>query len=140
MAAELKPTSSEQSMASLVGDIISDAQSLIKQQFELLGREVQLEVQRAKTAAISLGVGIAVATVGGFLLLMMIVHLLAANTTLPLWGCYGVVGGTLAALGAGFFLFGRKEASDVTLAPPPQSAESIKENWQWLKGQTISKV
>jgi len=133
-------TTSQPSMASLVGDIIGDAQKLIKQQFELLGRELHLEIRRAQSAAISLGVGIVVAGTGLLLLVLALVHLLNNYTTIPLWGCYGVVGGVLVALGGGFLLFGKKEASDVALAPPPRTAETLKENWQWLKRQTTSKA
>jgi len=132
------PNSTDSSMASLVGDIITDAQNLIKQQFALLTRELQLEVRHAKRAAISLGVGAVIAGVGAILILVMLVNVLNVYAEVPLWGCYGIVGGSTAALGCGLLLFGKKEASEVAVAPPPQTAETIKENLQWLKRQTTS--
>lgn len=126
-------TSAEPSMASLVSGIIADAQVLLKQQFALLRRELQQELRQARTAAISLGVGVAILAVGAMLLIVMLVHLLQVSTQLPLWGCYGIVGGLLALIGGGFLAFARSEAADVELAPPPQTAEAIKENVEWLK-------
>jgi len=137
MATDLKP-SIEPSIASLVGGIVTDAQDLMKQQFALLRREVQTELRQAKMAAISLSIGICLAAIGGLILLFMLVHLLNAVAGLPLWSCYGIVGGGLTIIGLGFFFLGKREAADVELAPPPRTAETIKENWQWLKGQTIS--
>lgn len=138
MAPELKESTNGPSMASLVGGIITDAQELIKQQFALFRREIQLELRQAKNAAISLSVGVGLAAIGGFLLLFMLIHLLNYMTELPLWACYGIVGGGILLVGVIAILVGRNEAAHVELAPPPQTAETLKENWQWLKGETIS--
>jgi hypothetical protein len=131
-------TSSEPSITALVTGIISDGQELIKQQFALLRREVEEEIEQAKTAALFLALGAGIVAVGGLLLAFLLVYLLANTTTIPLWGCFGIVGGGLATIGALCLYFGRREAADVVLTPPPQTAEAIKENVQWLKEQTTS--
>src|SRR5437879_945908 len=92
------------SVSSLVGGIITDAQQLIRQELALAKREMQEEVNKAKTAAVSLAAGGALALLGGVLLCLMVVYLLhwLTNTTnehFPLWACYGVVGGLLALVG-----------------------------------------
>jgi len=40
-----------------------------------------------------LGLGIGVVAIGGISLMLMLVKVLAAFTEIPLWGCYGIVGG-----------------------------------------------
>lgn len=83
---------SEPSLVSLLGGIANDAKELLLQEVALAKLEVQHELLKAKTAAISLGIGIGTIATGGLLLLFMLVHLLAAFTIVPLWGCYGIVG------------------------------------------------
>ena len=53
----------------------------------------------------------------------MLVHAIQSGTGLSLGTSYGIVGGLLAGIGAGFLGFGRKKAEAVPLAPPPQTAE-----------------
>jgi hypothetical protein len=47
----------------------------------------------------SLGIGIGLAAIGGWLLILMLVHLLQALTAFPLWACYGLVGGCWPQVG-----------------------------------------
>jgi hypothetical protein len=69
------------------------------------------------------------------LFLLFIAHALAAYSTIPLWGSYALVGVVTSAIGLGLTLVAKKEASDVHLMPPPQTAAAIKENYQWIAGQ-----
>jgi hypothetical protein len=126
----------EPTLTALVSGIINDAQELIRQQFHLLRSEIRQELRQARNAAISMGLGVATAAVGALLLILMVVHVIAAYTPIPPWGSYGIVGGALVAIGGGFLYFGQREAADVELAPPPQTAEALKENLAWLKRQT----
>jgi len=137
MATDLQ-TDREPSVAALVGGIVGDVQNLIGQQFTLLRREIEQELRQAKRATISLSAGTAIAAFGGVLLLVMLVHALHAGTALPLWGCYGIVGGGVTAIGAGLLIYGRREAADVHLVKPPETAEAMKENLQWLSNPTTS--
>src|SRR5581483_10592956 len=97
--------------------------------------EVQNELRKTKTAAVSLGVGISVTAVGGVLLLLMLVHLLHALTDLPLWGCYGIVGGVLVVAGLIMLYTGKKAAEQIEVVPQ-ETVETMKENEQWIKEQT----
>jgi len=65
----------------------------------------------------------------------MVVHVLNKATRLPLWSCYGLVGGALGAAGAGLLAAGRREAEGVRLVPA-QTMEALKENVEWIKEQT----
>jgi hypothetical protein len=55
--------------------------------------ELRLELRTIIRAVMSLGLGIGLAAIGGWLLILMLVHLLQALPVLPLWACYGLAGG-----------------------------------------------
>jgi hypothetical protein len=126
----------ESSLAALIGSIINDAKDLLLHEFTMAKLEVQDELNKAKAAAISLGVGAGISAVGGLLLILMFVHLLQAFTDIPLWGCYGIVGTLLLVLGIGVLLTGKKTAKEIDVVP--QTVETLKENAQWIKEQTTS--
>jgi Putative Actinobacterial Holin-X, holin superfamily III len=117
----------------LVSGIIRDAQDLLNQQFRLFRTEIKQEVRQLRTGIVSVCVGVGITALGTLLLLGMLVHALATYTSIPLWGCFGIVGGTLTVVGLGFLFGGRKSVADVHLAPPPVSAQALKENVEWLK-------
>jgi hypothetical protein len=110
----------------LVGETITDFEKLIGQHFDLLRGELQQELEKAGRAAVSLGAGAGATTLGGVLGAMMLVHLLHDATRLPLWVCYGAVGGLLGAAGSGLLWQGARAASDVRLIPR-QTAEVVRE-------------
>ena len=125
------------SFVSLIGGMANDAKELLLQEVALTKLEVQYELLKAKTAAIALGIGIGTIAMGGLLLLFMLVHVLAAYTVVPLWGCYGIVGSPLVILGGVLLATGKTKAEEVDVVPP-QTAQRIKESAQWLTKQTTS--
>jgi Putative Actinobacterial Holin-X, holin superfamily III len=82
----------------------------------------------------SLGIGIGIAAVGGLLLILMLVHLLHALAALPLWVCYGIVGGLCAAGGIMLLVVGKNKLASVHLAPQ-EAVGTMKENVLWIKTQ-----
>ena len=130
-------TMSEPGLASLVSGIISDAQALLKQEVALARSEVTQEIRKTRDALISLGIGIAIATVGGLLLVLTLVHLLnwLTDGQLPLWACYGIIGALMVIIGGAVFFIGSHKASEINIVPR-QTMETMKENVQWIKNQT----
>jgi uncharacterized membrane protein len=128
---------SEPSFVSLVGGIANDAQELLLQEMALTKLEVQYELRKAKTAAIALGIGIGTIATGGISLMLMLVHVLAVFTAVPLWGCYGMVGSVLVVLGGVLLAAGETKAEELDVVPQ-QTVERIKESAQWLTKQTTS--
>jgi hypothetical protein len=128
---------SEPSFVSLLGGIANDAKELLLQEVALTKLEVQYELRKAKTAAIALGIGIGTIAMGGLLLMLMLVHVLAAFTVVPLWGCYGIVGSPLVLLGGVLLARGKTKAEEMDVLPP-QTVERMKESAQWLTKQTPS--
>ena len=125
------------SVSSLVGGIISDAQQLIRQEMMLARRELQEEVNKAKMAAVSLAAGAVTALIGGILLCVALAELISwlSDNHIPLWGSYALVGGLLAGVGVLLLYIARNKASDIHLVPP-QTAQTMRENVQWIKNQT----
>jgi hypothetical protein len=128
---------SEPSLVALVGGIMNDAKDLLVQEWTMTKLEVQGGLRKAKTAAITLGIGIGVVTVGGVLLLLVLVQVLATFTVIPLWECYGLVGSGLVVLGAVLLKVGKHKAETLDMIPQ-QTAETMKETTHWLTEQTTS--
>ena len=105
-------THAEPSWASMLAGIAEDAKQLLLQEVALTKLEVRYELVKAKSAAIALGIAIGIIAIGSMLLALMLVHGLAALTAVPLWGCYGIVGGGFAAIGAGVLLFAKSSTVD----------------------------
>jgi hypothetical protein len=124
------------SLAALLGGIMKDAKDLLVQELTLAKLEGQDEVRQIKTAALSLGIGVGVAAVGGILLSVMLVHVLAAYTDIPLWGCYGIVGSVFGVLGWVLLASGKHKIEEIDVMP--QTVETMKENAQWLREQMTS--
>jgi Putative Actinobacterial Holin-X, holin superfamily III len=121
----------EPSVAVLLGGIVNDVKALLVQELALAKLEVQDTLGKAKTAAVALGIGMGVVAIGGVLLVLMLVQVLAAYTKLPLWGRYGVVGGVLVVLGGVLLAMGKRQAEEIDVVPQ-RTLETIKENVQWL--------
>lgn len=91
----------------LVSGIINDVHLLTKQQLALFRHEIKGEIGHAREAGSLVAVGLAIVAMGSVLLCAMLVHLLARMAPdLPVWGCYGIVGSPIAALGAILCLVG----------------------------------
>jgi hypothetical protein len=121
-------------MTRLVGLIVHDSERLLGQHARLLRSELRHGLRRVPPAVASIGAGAGLAAVGGGLGLLMLVHALHRSTRLPLWGCYGLVGGTLAAVGAGLMASGVRQAAGISLVPR-ETLGAFREDVQWIKNQ-----
>jgi hypothetical protein len=122
-------------MSSLLGGIANDLQTLVRQEIALAKSEMLREWDKAKTAAESIAAGAAVLAVGALLLCLCIVSVLHEAIPLPWWASFLIVGGVLTAAGAVLFFVGRARAAQVSVIPP-QTAETLRENVQWIRNQT----
>jgi uncharacterized membrane protein YqjE len=110
MATEVQtnqPTAtSQQSVGTLVGGIVSDAQELLKQHVELLRTEVKEDLRKTKQAALLMAIGLVVASVGSLLLCFTLVYLLhwAFAPNLLLWHAYAIVAGGFLLVGGGLMV------------------------------------
>jgi len=127
------------SVAPLVAGIIDDVQQLIKENLSLFKVEVTQDLKKTRDSVVALGVGVGLLTVGALHLTLMLVFLLwwVTDTTtraagLPLWACFGIVGGLFAGIGLALFLRGKKKLESFNPLPD-ESAEALKENVQWIQ-------
>src|SRR3954470_19634783 len=118
------PSPPEPSLTALLSGILADAKAVLLQEWTLAKREVQQELRHTQRAALALGSGAGVAVIGGLLLMVMLVWLLAAWTKIPLWGCYGLIGGAVALIGGILVARGKAQitALDRVL---PQTRETL---------------
>ena len=127
----------EPSLAQLLTGIVNDAKVLVRHELALATYEIREDLRKTKMALLSLGIGIGVAALGGLLLILMLVHLLHALVGLPLWACYGIIGGLLAVSGGVLLLVGKNTIARIDVVPP-YTAETMKENVQWIKERVTS--
>jgi len=136
MADRINAADSPASITQLVGGIVTDLQTLLRQELQLAKTEIRQEWDKTKTAAEAMAAGAGLLTVAGLLLAFGLVHLLSAVAAgLPMWACYGIVSVVLGLIGGILVVAGRTKASEISIIPP-QTAETMKENVQWLKNRT----
>jgi len=120
------------SVTQLVSGIVGDVQDLGMQHLALFRREIQDDLRKSADAVTSLGIGLAVAEIGGIALALMLVHLLSQFApNLPLWGCYGIVGVVIAGLGVIAIFRGIQKLQSVNSLSHP-AARVMEEDVEWL--------
>ncbi|HSK29045.1 MAG TPA: phage holin family protein [Candidatus Limnocylindria bacterium] len=102
--------------ATIIG-AAADAKELLTAELKLTKLEFQREVTKAKSAAVTVAIGAGFGFLGAISLVFMLVHLLATFTMLPLWGCFGIVGGALALFGALLATSGRIKSKEINVLP-----------------------
>jgi predicted lysophospholipase L1 biosynthesis ABC-type transport system permease subunit len=124
------PPIPEGSLTGLVAGIISDAQTLIRQQAEMLKAEVREDLQRSKRAAEYGAVGIVCATVGALGLVAALAYLLHEQFQFAMWASCGIVGGLflLVGLALGGFSYVLLERFNPL---PDKTFNALKENITW---------
>lgn len=125
----------KQDLPTLVAGIARDTGTLVNQQIELLRADLAAEARRAGGGIVSMAAGGGLVAAGGLLSGMMLAEALHRASRLPLWVCYGLVGGGLGATGVALLRQGRDAIATVELLPPPETAAALKENVAWVKEQ-----
>jgi uncharacterized membrane protein YqjE len=119
------------SWSDLLSGIFIDVAKLLAQELELAKLELQEDIQRAKGYFALLVIGGSMAAIGLLFLLLMAAFLLNTGTRLPLWACFGIIGGVIFIVGAGLLVAGKIKNSEVDFVPQ-RSAEAVKEDFEWI--------
>jgi hypothetical protein len=98
---------------------------------------IREDLRKTKTAMLSLGIRMGVAALSGLLLILMLPHMLNALAGLPLWACYGIVGGLLTISGGMPLLIGTNTIARID-GVLPHTVETLKENVQWITERATS--
>jgi hypothetical protein len=133
------PTTSEPSLSTLVREIVDDVGDLIKQQTQFAQAEIKADLRKSREAVLLFGLGAGSFFLGLLFFGLMAVHLLHWLTAplgtdparVPLWGCYAIVAGLSLASSAVLIGMGKRVWDSFT-AVPVQTAETIKENVEWI--------
>jgi hypothetical protein len=115
--------------------VVQDAERLVGLHVDLLRAELRQAAGEASPALASLGAGAGLAAAGGLLGSLALVHGLQRTTRMPLWTCYGLVGGVLGAVGVGLMGTGGRRLSEVGFVPH-ETLAALKEDLEWVKGKT----
>lgn len=127
----------ETSISSLVGGIVGDVQTLLRNEIALAREEVRQEVNTAKSAGIKLGIAIGVLAVGGLFILHAVAQALADLLNWPTWSGYTILGLVLAIAGGILLSSAQKQLKEVHPVPQ-QTVETMKENVEWIKDRTTT--
>jgi hypothetical protein len=124
------------SVTSLLRGIMSDAQDLIQQQLALFRAEIKDDFRKTVGILITIVSGAFLVAVGGALLCFMLVYLLnsVVPDTLPLWACFGIVGGGVVLVG-GIVAYAAVARFKTFNPLPDESVQALKENVQWIKNR-----
>jgi len=122
-------TNSEPSMTSMVSGIIGDFQELIKQQMDLFRSEVAADLRKTREASVMLALGAGAVFLGGGLLCVALVQLLAwLVPSCPIWVFYLAVGVGVTGIGAALAFAGWRQFRSISA---DQSVQSFEENLEW---------
>ena len=122
----------DRSVGQLLGDVTRELQALVRKELELARAEAKEELQRAGAAGKRFGV----AGLAGYLAVVMLSFAAAWALTalMPTGWAFFAVGVVLAAVAAAMALQGRRRLRE--FHPVPQeTAETLKEDVQWLKSR-----
>jgi hypothetical protein len=128
--------SARSSITALLEGLLADMKALAVQEFRLATHEVQAELGKAGSVASSLAIGIGLAVLGGLLLVLMVVHMIA-EAGLPLWVSYGLVGIALGGSGLALLIKAKQKAADIHVVPL-RTVQTMKENVSWIKEEVTS--
>jgi len=119
------------SLSALVSGIFTDAARLISLELDLARIDVWEDIRRAQEFFTLLLLGLTIAALGLAMLLVMAVFLVNVATALPLWACFGIIGGITFVLGAAFLMWANSKKAGVDFIPQ-RIAEAVKQDIQWI--------
>lgn len=122
------------SIAQLIGDIVADAQHVIRKELELAKVEIESLGRKVVSTAAAIAAGVSIAGAGGFLLLFMVVHLITDMAALDLWISYAIVGGGAVAAGGILLAVGRARIRKLDLVPH-ETADALRKDVEWIREQ-----
>lgn len=124
------PSAPPHTMTNLISGIVDDAQTLLRQQADMLKAEIKEDFQQSKRAAEFGAVSIVFTTVGVLVLIAALAYLLHEQYHLAMWASCGIVGGlfTIVGVACGAFSYILLERFNPL---PDKTFNALKENVTW---------
>ena len=126
-------------LVDVLGSIARDAGRLVSQHGQLLREELREGLGDTAEAVATIGAGAGLVAVGGLMGSLMLAHGLNRSTRLPLWACYGLVGGLSSAVGLGLLGSGRRRAAHLRLVPT-ETIAALRDDLQWIRDQSETRT
>ena len=115
----------------LIGGILNDLRTLVKEELALARVELREQVGRARGAALSFGIAAGALVFGAAFLLIALAIGIAELARWPVWAGFVVVALLLSIAGFIAFASGRKQLRTFH-AVPEQTVTTLKENSEWI--------
>jgi hypothetical protein len=130
---DARPDPGDTSLGRIVGEVVGDLSTLMRQELELAKAEVKQEATKSgKAVGMLAGAGVA----GHFVLLFLSLALAwAIGNAIGYGWAFLVVAVLWAIVGAVLYGRGRKQLREVN-PKPERTIETLKEDVQWAKNQT----
>ncbi len=133
MPPEQPQAKTERSVGELLGDLMQETTTLVRQEIALAKNEMTQKATQAGKDAAALAVGGAVAYAGLLAIVAAVVLLLVHANVTP-WIAALLVGIVVAAIGGAMVMKGLNALKHSDMAPR-QTVETLKEDAQWAKNQ-----
>jgi uncharacterized membrane protein YqjE len=116
----------------VLGGIVTDIRQLLRQEFALARCELYDEWRKLRLVLCCFAIGALFVASSVLPLGFAVVWLLHEVGGLPMWGAFALVGGSFLVLGLAALGFAAYQAMKIRVIPP-QTAETMKENVEWLQ-------
>lgn len=127
-------SATDTSIARLMGEIVADAQHLIRKEVELAKQEIRREINKVVRGGISLGAGAIISAISALFLLTALVYGLVEAFGIAFWLSYLIVGGVLLIIGGILLMVGRSRIAQVDPLPR-ETVDSVRKDAQWIREQ-----
>lgn len=134
MQPEQPQAKAERSVGELLGDLLHETTTLVRQEITLAKNEMTQKAAQAGKDAAALAIGGAVAY-AGLLAIVAAVILLLVHANITPWVAALLVGIIVVAIGGAMVMKGLKALKHSDMAPR-QTIDTLKEDAQWAKNQT----
>ncbi len=134
MQPEQPQAKAERSVGELLGDLLHETTTLVRQEITLAKNEMTQKAAQAGKDAAALAIGGAVAY-AGLLAIVAAVILLLVHANVTPWVAALLVGIIVVAIGGAMVMKGLKALKHSDMAPR-QTIDTLKEDAQWAKNQT----
>jgi uncharacterized membrane protein YqjE len=121
----------DESIGSILRGVLMDLRTLIREEVALARVELRKQADRARGAALSLGIAAASLLFGTTFLLIAIATGIADAFDWPIWTGFAIVAAVLSLIGFITFASGRRQLQQVH-AVPEETVSTLKENSEWI--------
>jgi hypothetical protein len=126
-----------ESIGGLIRGILRDFRTLVDEEVALARLELQEQVGRVRTAAVSLSIAAVALLMGGAFILVALATAIADLLGWPVWSGFLIVALVMTAIGVITLMMGRTRLRAVNMVPD-KTIESVKENAEWISKRLSS--